>query len=164
MVAEIPYVTGSKSTDVEPLIDDTGAVGAVVVYGFSSRRHVRRLRMLPLVTLRAPADVSDLKRACLSVSAIGSSSNSDQQPLNDAKPHHIQPRRYDDDKLSQIATLSTTVECECPHHLADLVFSLASFEQYSASCASQNENDAAMHRYLHATTAQAHAQLETSLA
>ncbi len=164
VVAEIPYVTDSTSTEVEQLIESTGAVGAVVVYGFGSRRHVRRLQMLPVVTLRAPADVSDLKRACLSVSACDSSTNSDQQPLNDVKPHHIQPRRYDDDKLSQIATLSTTVECECPHHLADLVFSLASFEQYSAACASQNEDDAAMHRYLHATTAHARAQLETALA
>ena len=120
--------------------------------------------MFPVVTLRAPADVSDLKRACLSVSAIDSSSHSDQQPLDHAKSHRIQPRRYDDAKLSQIAALSTAVECECPHHMADLVFSLASFEQYSAACASKNEDDAAMHRYLHATTAQARAQLETALA
>ncbi len=164
VVVEIPYVISGTSNEVEQLINRAGASGAVVVYGFGSQRHVRRIRMLPVVTLRAPADVSDLKRACLSVLASGSYSEPGLQPRNSATSSSIQPRRYDDDKLARIATLSTTVECECPHHLADLVFSLVSFEQYSAACANRNEDDTAMHRYLHSAAAQARSQLETALA
>ncbi len=164
VVVEIPYIKSNTSTEIEQLINDTGATGAVIVYGFGSRRHIRRLRMLPVVTLRAPADIADLKRACMVASASGSFFKSEHQPRGGTMPSNIPPRRYSDDKLARIATLSTTVECECPHHLADLVLSLVSFEHYSADCVNENESDAALHRYLHATTAQARSQLETALA
>ena len=164
VVIETPYVNSNTLHEIEQLISATGASGAVVVYGFGSQRHVRRLSVLPVVTLRAPADVPEIKQACMVASANGSSSNENRLPGEGTTSPKIQPRRYSDEKLSRIATLSTSIECECPHHLADLVFGLVSFEQYSAHCSSKDENDAALHRYLNATTAQARSLLETALA
>lgn len=164
IVIEIPYVSSSTATEVVQLIKDAGARGAVVVYGFGPQRHVRRLRTIPAVTLRAPVDVLDLKRVCLVASASVSLSNPHHEPNGSVLSSRIQPRRYEEESLARIATLSTTVECECPHHLADLVHSLVAFEKYSANCTNKNEQDAALHRYLHTTTAQARSLLETALA
>ncbi len=164
LVIEIPYLSSVTATEIEQLLKNVGANSAVVVYGFGSRRNLRRLRMLPVVTLRAPADVLDLKRACLVLSAKELSPLQQHTTNNSASSDAIQPRLYSDETLARIATLSTTVECECPHHLADLVYSLVSFEQYSANCANRTEQDAAMHRYLHATTTHARSLLETALA
>ena len=163
-VVELPYIKSSTSIEISQLIKDTGAMGAVVVYGFGSSRHVRRLHVLPVVTLRAPTDITDVKQACLIASGNGSLSRLDRRTDEGATLSTIQPRRYNDRALARIATLSTTIECECSHHLADLVSSLVSFEQYSADCTNRNENDAALHRYLHATTAKARSLLETALA
>ena len=49
------------------------------------------------------------------------------------------------------------------HHLAQLVGDLTAFEIYSASCANRDEEDAALHRYLHHTTARARALIEEAL-
>jgi DNA-binding transcriptional MerR regulator len=163
IMIEYPYVKGDTATEIQKLINETGAKGVVVVYGFGSKRNVRRLDLLPVITLRAPADISELRRACLAASARGVLSEPEHQLDVNVTPLKLQPRRYSDAELARIATLSTVIECECPHHLADLVLCLASFEQYSADCTNRNEDDAAMHRYLHATSAQARSLLETAL-
>lgn len=56
-------------------------------------------------------------------------------------------RLYDDRQLSSASTISTAIECQCPHHLADLILSLCHFEEYSARCESQSRDDAALHAY-----------------
>jgi hypothetical protein len=66
--------------------------------------------------------------------------------------------------LSRIAAASPTVKCECPHHLVQLVSSLVAFETYSRECEHRNADDAALHAFLHAATAQARATMEAALA
>ena len=63
----------------------------------------------------------------------------------------------------KLARASTAIDCECPHHLAQLVGDLTAFEVYSANCANRDDEDAALHRYLHQTTAQARALIEVAL-
>jgi hypothetical protein len=75
----------------------------------------------------------------------------------------IPPRRFQPSELARLAAASTTVDCECPKHLVDLVMSLSAFEAYSASCESRSPDDAALHAYLHATTAQVRARIEEAL-
>ncbi|MGB5622548.1 MAG: MerR family transcriptional regulator, partial [Gammaproteobacteria bacterium] len=65
--------------------------------------------------------------------------------------------------LQRLARVTTTVECECPHHLVDLVRNLTAFEVYSRQCRNRNEQDAALHAYLHVTTARARAMIEDAL-
>jgi hypothetical protein len=76
----------------------------------------------------------------------------------------IPPRRFGDSELTQIEEASPSVRCECPHHLVDLLRSLNAFERYSAECEDRNADDAALHAYLHAATAQARAVMESALA
>ena len=45
-----------------------------------------------------------------------------------------------------------------------MVKDLVAFEIYSAECENENEQDAALHNYLHATSAQARSMLEEAMA
>jgi hypothetical protein len=75
----------------------------------------------------------------------------------------IPPRQFNHQQLTRLARASTAIDCECPHHLAQLVGDLTAFEIYSARCANRDEDDAELHRYLHQTTAQARALIEDAL-
>lgn len=55
------------------------------------------------------------------------------------------------------------MECECPRHLVDLVVNLTAFEVYSANCESRSPADAALHAYLHETTARSRELIEHAL-
>ena len=71
--------------------------------------------------------------------------------------------RWDDAALEALAKLATNVDCECPHHLVEILLTLGSFERYSAQCESRTPVDAALHRDLQRTTAQARMLLEDAL-
>jgi hypothetical protein len=73
------------------------------------------------------------------------------------------PRRYSDETLARLAGLSTTIKCECPRHLAELVTSLSAFEQYSSECESRSVKDAELHAYLNSTAAHARHMFENAL-
>lgn len=73
------------------------------------------------------------------------------------------PRRYDDATLADLAGLSSTIACECPQHLAQLLMQLSHFEAYSADCAHRSPADAALHGYLHRVAGAARALFEDAL-
>lgn len=72
-------------------------------------------------------------------------------------------RRYDDRELETIANRSSTIACECPRHLAELVMKLSAFERYSDECTSRSAQDAALHRYLGDVSNRACAMVEAAL-
>ncbi len=72
--------------------------------------------------------------------------------------------RWDLETLRTLAGLSSTIACECPQHLATLLLQLQEFEAYSASCAQQSPDDAALHRRLQLVSGQARRLLEDALA
>jgi hypothetical protein len=43
-------------------------------------------------------------------------------------------RRFDEATLASLSGLSTTVKCECPRHLSELIMQLSAFERYSDEC------------------------------
>jgi DNA-binding transcriptional MerR regulator len=80
-----------------------------------------------------------------------------------APPGTPPPRRFDDTTLADIAALSSTVACECPRHVSELLLQLTAFEAYSAECASQSTIETELHRYLQRSAAAARAILEVAL-
>jgi MerR family transcriptional regulator, light-induced transcriptional regulator len=72
------------------------------------------------------------------------------------------PRRFDDLTLMRVASLASTVKCECPQHLAQLLMQLSHFEAYSADCASITPADAALHAQLGQAAACARGFLEAA--
>ncbi len=65
--------------------------------------------------------------------------------------------------LADFAGLSSTIACECPKHLAQLLMRLTEFEDYSAQCVDLNPQDAALHQHLREITAQARHTFEQAL-
>jgi hypothetical protein len=80
-----------------------------------------------------------------------------------ALPGPPTPRRFDDTELADFAALSSTVACECPRHVSELLMQLTAFEAYSADCASQSTAEAELHFFLQRASAASRAILETAL-
>lgn len=60
----------------------------------------------------------------------------------------VAPRRYLDTTLVDFASLSSTIACECPRHVAELLMLLSQFESYSSECSQASPADADLHAYL----------------
>ncbi|MFX1673979.1 MerR family transcriptional regulator [Paraburkholderia sp. A2WS-5] len=73
-------------------------------------------------------------------------------------------RRFDDATLARLVRLSTTIACECPKHLAELIMQLSAFEGYSDQCLSRSPADALLHRHLGDTANRAVRMFEDALA
>jgi len=99
------------------------------------------LRSLPVAT-RAPGSAAD------------------DRPLR-AEP--VPPRRWDDAALADFAGLSSTIACECPRHVAELLVQLSHFEAYSADCEQRSAADAELHAYLRQVAAGSRARFEAAL-
>lgn len=84
-------------------------------------------------------------------------------PAPGAPTNAAPPRRYDDTTLARLAGRPSSVACECPRHIAELLVQLASFETYSAGCQHRNDADAQLHAYLHQVAGAARSMFEAAL-
>jgi DNA-binding transcriptional MerR regulator len=135
---------------------------AVVLYRFATSSTLARLRAQGCVVAQAPADLAQLVLLC--ESARAQAGGAAQHGGVGARALAAVPRpRFDDATLSALSTVRSSVACECPRHLADLLMMLASFERYSSECASRTPADAALHQDLGATAGQARLLLEAAL-
>ena len=75
----------------------------------------------------------------------------------------VPPRRWDDAALADFAGLSSTIACECPRHVAELLMQLSHFEAYSAECRHRSAADAELHAYLQQVAATSRARFEAAL-
>jgi MerR family transcriptional regulator, light-induced transcriptional regulator len=162
LVLEWPTLHEDELRHITDLAARSGAPRTLVVYNYASREVITRLQALHMQPKRAPVDPAELKRWCLALHAAGRGTGAAFVDFDLSAP--VPPRRYDTAALSRIAAASPAVKCECPHHLVELVSTLVAFEAYSRECESRNVDDAALHAFLHAATAQARATMEAALA
>lgn len=166
---EVPVLDADSIEQLQDLMTKAGAARGVLVYSFGRSRDVTRASDKRIVTLRAPIDLEELRAAVLRVYAPHAGTrartreSSGEPDANWRFSGPIAPRRFTNRQLSTLAHASTAIDCECPHHLAQLVGDLTAFEIYSAQCANRDDDDAALHSYLHQTTAQARALIEIAL-
>ncbi|MFG6428458.1 MerR family transcriptional regulator [Roseateles sp. LYH14W] len=73
------------------------------------------------------------------------------------------PRRWSDAALADFAGLSSTIACECPRHVAELLVQLSHFEAYSADCLQRSPDDAELHAHLAQVAASCRAKFEAAL-
>ncbi len=74
----------------------------------------------------------------------------------------VPPRRWDDAALADFAGLSTTIDCECLRHVAELLAQLSHFEAYGGECENRSPADAALHAYLRKVAAASRARFEAA--
>lgn len=170
LILEAPILNADSMAHLRELIDISGAHEAVCIYSFARNRDIERLRDSGVVVLHAPVNPEDLRMAVISAyesprmprpaAAAASLKALDSEWVLEGT---IEPRRFSQSQIAALANVSTKIDCECPQQLAHLVADLGAFEAYSASCANESEEDAALHRYLHYTTARARAMIEGAL-
>jgi len=75
----------------------------------------------------------------------------------------VPPRRWSDAALADFAGRSSTIACECPLHVTELLVQLSHFEAYSAECEHRSAADAELHAYLRQVAADSRARFEAAL-
>lgn len=169
IVLESPVLDGEVVARFAEYIEQAGASRGVIVYRFGRVRDIDAARDSRIVVLRAPVGVDEVRAAVMRAyvpAAPARAGAKARQATSMAEwdfDGPIAPRRFNNLQLMNLAQASSAIDCECPHHLAQLVGDLTAFEVYSANCANRDDEDAALHRYLHKTTAQARALIEAAL-
>lgn len=168
IVLELATITPEVLERIDALVAAAGAKQCVVVYTFARSRDVEALLARDVVLLRAPVRLDEVANALVKLAMAAPASGPDVAEDTPAAAWatngDVVPRRYDNEQLGRLARISTDIDCECPRHLAELVGQLTAFEVYSAGCASRDDDDKALHQYLHYTTASARAAVEEALA
>lgn len=136
-----------------------GAVAVVVLYRFCASATIRQLRAQDCLVARVPPELGELVLLCRAALANARPPLRERRPVAEAP----RPRRFSDEALLSMAAAASSVDCECPRHLADILITLGSFERYSAQCASRNEADAQLHQALQAAAGQALSILESAM-
>jgi DNA-binding transcriptional MerR regulator len=161
LAVELPEMTSPSLALMAELKEASGAQGVLVLYRFCSGRTIRQLRDAGYIVARTSSDAVEIAALCQATLAT-----IPRLPLalTAASPLPApQSPRWNDADLEALTKISTNVDCECPQHLAEILLTLGSFERYSAQCESRNPADAALHRDLQHTVAQARALLEDAL-
>jgi len=81
----------------------------------------------------------------------------------ESAPEAAPPRRWSDAVLADFASRSSTIACECPRHVAELLVQLSHFEAYSADCEHRSAADADLHAYLQQVAAASRARFAAAL-
>lgn len=212
-LAQISASGEPRRSELDALLQLTGAELVLVLYSFAARDQLRqlaavgertraiktplslsalRLNMLSLLvrdTLQSPdataASGTHSALASASASASPAASPSANPPTGGSPVSTAQsgPRSRmiggDDDfgaplpvgaarlfsqaQLGRLQEITSSVRCECPNHMAELVSSLAAFEEYSKKCENRDDADAAMHAKLYRETSRARRLMEEAL-
>jgi len=155
VLLERPGLAESVFDDIQRVQSRVPGVPIVVMYGFGPQAIATRLSTEKTACLRMPVNYRELQRLIM---AMVSERANDHIGSFEPPPH-----RYSRHVLARVASISPTLACECPRHVAELIFALSDFESYSAECESQNPQDAIIHNYLRLTAAHARALFEKAL-
>jgi DNA-binding transcriptional MerR regulator len=126
-----------------------------VVFNYANPEVLVLLKTMGIEMLRSPFQAEELisfVKALRSISGLHARAN-----LPNVS------RRFSARDLEIIRSHKSTVSCECPSHLAQIVEQLASFEQYSRECLSVNPKDKALHAMLTQVSLQALLMFERAL-
>ncbi|MEO8935655.1 MAG: MerR family transcriptional regulator [Burkholderiaceae bacterium] len=154
LVVHVPSLQPNTPERILALRTVLPVVSVVVVYAFGTEAVAEALRAAGVVVRREPVTGRELARLVASARPF---------QVAPARGAQIDPRHYDDAELVALTEIASSVACECPRHLAEIVTMLVGFELYSTECASRSPADAALHRHLGEVTGVARTLLEQAL-
>lgn len=159
LLVELPTLQRESAQVVRSLAQQVGPQQIIVEYGYGPRRIEQELRALGCSLVHAPMEIDQLVSLCQLLSAAPRT----RMPALLPQIGPAAPRRFDNKTLAEIALASVALNCECPHHISELLVHLGNFETYSAECESRSPADAALHHYLKDVAGSARAMLEEAL-
>ncbi len=162
ILMECPAFFAETAERVRRLVNETGALRAIVVYHYSQSRVIEKMEapVSRITPIRAPVQLRELAVACRADVSVAR--KAEVQPVIEGDTE-IAERTFDNREIATLMTIDSVVDCECPQHLARLLASLYGFEEYSKECENRNDEDAAMHAFLHQTTARARMMMEEAM-
>jgi DNA-binding transcriptional MerR regulator len=140
------------------------AVPKAVFYGFAADAVCEALASAGTALLREPQPDAVLAQWLHMLSSAGA--NRSTQPAAGPLAPSTEPvptRRWDDASLAEFAGRSSTIACECPRHVAELLVQLSHFEAYSTACEHRSAADAELHALLGRVAAASRARFEAAL-
>ena len=158
-VIEWPSLYPDSAVEVTRLANRLNARHMILIYDFAPRAALRRLSNERITALRSPLDLAALEAVVAWRFGFVAQHGESSENIAGVIPS----RQFDDRELAYLAAQSPAIACECPMHLAQLISRLVHFEAYSAECESRDDEDAALHAYLHKTTSGARSMMERAL-
>ena len=150
VIAEVPTVNQGTFQMIQKILKQSKASKLLCAYDFGKESDIATLTSQDTGTISLPLNHSDITNWC-----------------SDNFPNYMQSTSTDrlltDQDISNIVSAGSTINCECPRHLGDLINKLAAFEKYSAECEARNAKDAEIHDELESTAAKSRYLLEEVL-
>ncbi|RZL33414.1 MAG: MerR family transcriptional regulator [Rubrivivax sp.] len=156
VLAQVPQLHADWRAAFDAAAPAFSAVPKAVLYSFATEAACNALAGDGVQLLREPQPdvvVAQWLRGLLATREMAPAAASAPPP----------PRRWSVAALADFARLSSTVACECPRHLAELLVQLSHFEAYSIDCEHRNAADAELHAHLAAVAGRARASFEAAL-
>lgn len=154
LVVHLPSLHPALAERALGLAKQQGAATLIVLYAFGSEAVAESLRAAGAIVRREPCTGRELLRLLASAANTPTPASGTRMPS---------ARRYSDEQLASLGEQPSTVLCECPRHLAEIVTQLAHFEQYSADCDARSPADSALHRHLGSLAGAARVMFEQAL-
>lgn len=166
IVLDLGLLGDDPVASVKTLEDAIAPELTVIVYSFAKWDIIEALRKQGRSVMRAPVSMRALRSSMVSLivkqmTLGGTRMETTAKTIPSARPAH---RRYSPLQLAQLQEIRSSVDCECPNQVADLVLALNSFEDYSHQCKNKNAEDAKVHAMLAHATGHARAIMEDALA
>lgn len=157
LFVEQASLTADETRKLAKFIKKVNAPYTLLMYRYSRQQDIAYLKTLGVKTLKAPFDKNGLKDLLESMLDAP-----EGEPL--LTPMKQAPARtFSDFALNKAAAMTSSIECECPQHLSELIKSLVDFEAYSADCEHKDKASADLHHHIYIRTAQSRAILEDLL-
>jgi hypothetical protein len=148
---------------VEAAAPALAGVPKAVLYSFASDSVCEALATAGTALLREPQPDVVVAQWLNSLSSKAATAPQSVAGLPTPGADSVPPRRWNDAALVDFANLSSTIACECPRHVAELLMQLSHFEAYTAECEHRNAADAELHAYLHRVATASRARFEAAL-
>jgi MerR family transcriptional regulator, light-induced transcriptional regulator len=157
-----PHLETGWSAAFAAVAPALAVVPKAVLFGFAAQPVCEALASAGTALLREPQPDAVLAQWLRSL-ALASEAPPAYAGIDATSAQPVPPRRWDDAALADFAALSSTIACECPRHVAELLMQLSHFEAYSAACENRSAADAELHAYLKQVAATARARFEAAL-
>ncbi len=160
LLVELPTLQRESAQSIRSLAKQVAPQQIVVEYGYGPQSIEQELRTLGCSLVHAPMEIDQLVSLC---QLLPPASRTRMPPVSLPESGPAAPPRFDRKTLAEISVASVALNCECPHHISQLLVQLGNFETYSAECESRSPADAELHRYLKNVAGVARMILEDAL-
>ncbi len=129
-------------------------LGTMVLYTYSNSSSIQALEAAGISCVKSPAKPAEIRQVLdLFIHKAQSTKNTLRRT----------EKKFSPEELETLSTLSYSLYCECPRHLAGLLMSLNGFVSYSEQCLDASPKDTIVHQFLRNMAADAIASIESGL-